>query len=166
MLKNPNQSVDCLAENSGREQAHSQTSHGQVLRPRDIHAAPSRYVPRCRSSPLPFDSHRARTPNIETAPRQRDRALLAVLVTCALRRGELSRMNSDHLAMRDGRWVFLDFKGKGNKTRSVAVPLWVKQEIDGWLDTAGIQKGPIFRRVLANGRVTANQRAHGGESCV
>jgi len=127
---------------------------------------PSRYVPRCRSSPLPFDSHHARTPNIETAPRQRDRALLAVLVTCALRRGELSRTNSDHLAMRDDRWVFLDFKGKGNKTRSVAVPLWVKQEIDGWLDTAGIQKGPIFRRVLANGRVTANQQAHGGESCV
>jgi hypothetical protein len=26
--------------------------------------------------------------------------------------------------MRDGRWVFLDFLGKGNKTRSVAVPLW------------------------------------------
>jgi integrase len=34
----------------------------------------------------------------------------------------------------------------------VAVPLWVKQEIDGWLDAAGIEKGPIFRRVLANGR--------------
>jgi len=83
----------------------------------------------------------------------RDRALLGVLVTCALRRGELSRMNCEHLAMRDGRWVFLDFKGKGNKTRSVAVPLWVKQEIDGWLDVAGIEKGPIFRRVLANGRV-------------
>ncbi|MGA8437219.1 MAG: hypothetical protein WB762_25790 [Candidatus Sulfotelmatobacter sp.] len=58
-----------------------------------------------------------------------------------------------HLVMRAGRWVFLDFLGKGNKTRSVAVPLWVKQEIDGWLDVAGIEKGPIFRRVLANGRV-------------
>jgi integrase len=79
-----------------------------------------------------------------------------VLVTCALRRGELSRMNCEHLAMRDGRWVFLDFKGKGNKTRSVAVPLWVKQAIDGWLETAGIEKGPIFRRVSANGRVGKN----------
>jgi site-specific recombinase XerC len=47
----------------------------------------------------------------------RDRALLGVLVTCALRCGELSRMNSEHLAMRDRRWVFLDFKGKGYKTR-------------------------------------------------
>ena len=29
----------------------------------------------------------------------------------------------------------------------------MKQEIDGWLDVAEIEKGPIFRRVLANGRV-------------
>ena len=65
----------------------------------------------------------------------------------------MSRMNCEHLTMRDGRWVFLDFLGKGNKTRSVAVPLWVKQEIDGWLEVAGIEKGPIFRRVLASGRV-------------
>jgi site-specific recombinase XerD len=92
-------------------------------------------------------------PNPHSIRGMRDRALLGVLVTCALRRGELSRMNCEHLAMRDGRWVFLDFLGKGNKTRSVAVPLWVKQEIDGWLDVAGIEKGPIFRRVLANGRV-------------
>ena len=45
------------------------------------------------------------------------------------------------------------FRGKGNKTLSVAVPLWVKQEIDGWLDVEGIEKAPIFLRVLANGRV-------------
>jgi integrase/recombinase XerD len=61
----------------------------------------------------------------------RDRALLGVLVTCALRRGELSRMNCEHLAMRDGRWVFLDFLGKGNKTRSVAVPLWEQSRNQG-----------------------------------
>ena len=86
-------------------------------------------------------------PNPHSIRGMRDRALLGVLVTCALRRGELSRMNCEHLVMRVGRWVFLDFLGKGNKTRSVAVPLWVKQEIEGWLDVAGIEKGPIFRRV-------------------
>jgi integrase len=115
-------------------------------------------------------------PNPHSIRGVRDRALLAVLVTCALRRGELSRMNCEHLALRDGRWVFLDFKGKGNKTRSAAVPLWVKQEIDGWLDVAGIEKGPIFQRVLANGRVgkdalseravwqlVREYAAHGGE---
>jgi integrase len=80
-------------------------------------------------------------PNPHSIRGMRDRALVA----CALRRGELSRMNCEHLAMRDGRWVFLDFLGKGNKVRSVAVPLWVKQAIDGWLETAGIEKGPIVR---------------------
>jgi site-specific recombinase XerD len=58
-------------------------------------------------------------PNPHSIRGMRDRALLAVLVTCALCRGELSRMNCEHLAMHDGRWVFLDFLGKGNKTRSV-----------------------------------------------
>jgi integrase len=38
-------------------------------------------------------------------------------------------------------------------SESVAVPLWVKQAIDGWLETAGIEKGPIFRRVSTSGRV-------------
>ena len=52
----------------------------------------------------------------------RDRALLAVLLACVLRRGELSRMNCERLAMRDGHWVFLDFLEKGNKVRAVAVP--------------------------------------------
>jgi integrase len=93
------------------------------------------------------------SPNLHSIRGMPDRALLAVLVTCALRRGEWSRMNCEHLAMRDGRWGFLDFLGKGNKTRSVAVPLWVKQAIDGWPDMAGIEKGPIFRRVASSGRV-------------
>jgi len=34
-----------------------------------------------------------------------DRALLGVLVTCALRRGELSPMNCEHLAMRVAAWA-------------------------------------------------------------
>ena len=29
----------------------------------------------------------------------------------------------------------------------------MKHEIDGWLDVAGIEKGPSSRRVLANGRM-------------
>jgi integrase/recombinase XerD len=54
-------------------------------------------------------------PNPHSIRGMRDRAPLAGLVACALRRGELSRMNCEHLAMRDGRWVFLDFLGKGKQ---------------------------------------------------
>jgi site-specific recombinase XerD len=39
-------------------------------------------------------------PNPHSIRGMRDRALLGVLVTCALRRGELSRMNCEHLARR------------------------------------------------------------------
>jgi site-specific recombinase XerD len=42
-------------------------------------------------------------PNRHSIRGMRDRALLAVLVAYALRRGELSRMNCEHLAMRHGR---------------------------------------------------------------
>ena len=37
----------------------------------------------------------------------------------------------------------------------------MKHEIDGWLDVAGIEKGPIFRRVLANGRVGKDALSEG-----
>jgi len=36
------------------------------------------------------------------------------------------------------------------------MPLWVKQAIDGWLNTAETERGPIFRRVSANCRVGKN----------
>jgi hypothetical protein len=45
------------------------------------------------------------------------------------------------------------FPGEGKQDSISGGAVWVKQEIDGWLDVAGIEKGPIFRRVLANGRV-------------
>jgi integrase len=62
-------------------------------------------------------------PNPHSIRGMRDRALLAVLVTCALRRGELSRMNCDHLAMRDGRWVSNGPAGVGDgKTTAFSVP--------------------------------------------
>jgi site-specific recombinase XerC len=78
---------------------------------------------RCLGRWLAWEEARTlQAPNPHRIRGMRDRALLVVLATCALRRGELSRMNCEHLAMRDGRWVFLDFLGKGNKTRSVAVP--------------------------------------------
>jgi hypothetical protein len=81
-----------------------------------------------------------------------DRALLGVLVTCALRRGEI--VAHELRASGDARRPLnvSGFQGEG-KQDSISVPLWVKQKTDGWLDVAGIERGPIFRRVLANGRV-------------
>ncbi|HMH13658.1 MAG TPA: hypothetical protein VK578_11175 [Edaphobacter sp.] len=38
------------------------------------------------------------------------------------------------LQEREGRWVIADLYGKGNRIRTVAVPLWVKHAINAWLD--------------------------------
>jgi integrase/recombinase XerD len=37
----------------------------------------------------------------------RDRAILALLVACGLRREELARLEVRHLQLRDERWVFV-----------------------------------------------------------
>jgi hypothetical protein len=86
-------------------------------------------------------------PEIETTEGKRDRAILAVLLGCALRRSELAALESRHIQQRDGRWVFVDLVGKGKRILTVPIPPFVKVAIDDWTAAAGISKGPLFRRV-------------------
>ena len=86
-------------------------------------------------------------PDLTTLEGQRDRAILAVLLGCALRRSELAVLRWEHLVQRDGRWVFADLMGKGKRVRTVPVPAWVKVAIDTWTKAAGITGGALFRRV-------------------
>ncbi|MBV8832593.1 MAG: tyrosine-type recombinase/integrase, partial [Acidobacteriaceae bacterium] len=73
----------------------------------------------------------------------RDRAILALLVACDLRREELVRLEAFHLQLREERWVLLDIRGKGRRMRTVPVPHWVKQLLDAWLAESGIKEGPL-----------------------
>jgi hypothetical protein len=41
---------------------------------------------------------------------------------CALPQSELAALDSRHIQPRDGRWVFVDLVGKGNKIRTVPIP--------------------------------------------
>jgi integrase len=66
---------------------------------------------------------------------KRDRAILAVLLGCALRRSELAALECGHIQQRDGRWVFVDLVGKGKRIRTVPIPPFVKVAIDSWLCT-------------------------------
>ena len=77
----------------------------------------------------------------------RDRAILGLLLGCALRRGELVALEVEHLQQRVGRWVLPDVRGKGNRLRTVPVPCWVKELLDAWLGAAGIESGAMFRPV-------------------
>jgi len=86
-------------------------------------------------------------PEIETMEGKRDRAILAALLGCALRRSELASLECGHIQQRDGRWVFIDLVGKGKRIRTVPIPPFVKVAIDAWTAAAGLSEGPLFRRV-------------------
>jgi site-specific recombinase XerD len=84
----------------------------------------------------------------DDSPRgRRDRALLALLVGCGLRRAELADLRVGHIQQRDGRWVIVDVKGKGNRIRSVPMPTWAKAAVDMWTSIAGIEDGRLFRAI-------------------
>jgi integrase len=87
------------------------------------------------------------TPDITTLKGLRDRAILAVLIGCGLRREEASSLTCAHIQQREGRWVIVDLTGKRNKVRSVPMPCWTKAAIDAWTEAAGITDGYIFRAV-------------------
>lgn len=92
-------------------------------------------------------------PDSETLRGVRDRALLALLIACGLRRDELVRLEVRHLQVREGRWVLLDLEGKGRRIRTVPMPHWVKQLLDRWLAASEIEDGPLFRTLRKGGRL-------------
>jgi len=91
-------------------------------------------------------------PGTETLKGKRDRALLAVLLGCGLRRRELAELTVDLLQQREDHWAIVDLVGKGGHIRTVPVPNWVKQTIDDWLVAAGIDRGRVFRCVCRAGK--------------
>jgi site-specific recombinase XerD len=83
---------------------------------------------------------------------KRDRALLALLLACGLRRHEAVALRLDHLQQREEHWAIVDLMGKGGHIRTVPVPNWVRNELNGWLVAAAINSGKLFRRVNKVGR--------------
>ena len=92
-------------------------------------------------------------PDTRTLKGLRDRALLAVLIGCGLRRAEAAALTFDHIQQRDGRWVLVDLIGKRDKVRSVPMPNWTKAAIDAWSSRAGVGTGLVFRAVNKGDRV-------------
>lgn len=66
------------------------------------------------------------TPNISTVSGLRDRAILAVLLGCGLRRSEVAALTFAHVQQRDGRWCIVDLVGKHGRVRTAPMPAWVK----------------------------------------
>jgi integrase len=87
------------------------------------------------------------TPDITTLKGLRDRAIIAVLLGCGLRRSEVAALTMAHVQQRDGRWVILDLVSKHKRVRTVPMPTWVKVAIDAWTTRAGVTDGHVFRPV-------------------
>lgn len=95
-------------------------------------------------------------PDLETLKGQRDRALLAVLIGCGLRRSEVSNLTFEDIQQRDGRWVMVDLLGKGRRVRTVPAPAWAKVAIDQWALAAGLSAGLAFRAMNNKGKLTGS----------
>ena len=91
-------------------------------------------------------------PDPNTLKRKRDRAILAVLLGCGLRRRELADLQFALLQQREEHWAIVDLVGKGGHIRTVPMPDWVKSTVDGWTDEAELVSGKLFRCVCRAGK--------------
>jgi integrase len=92
-------------------------------------------------------------PDATTACGLRDRAILAVLLGCGLRRSEVAGLTFSHLQQRDGRWCIVDLVGNHGRVRTAPMPSWVKVAIDAWTSASVVATGHVFRPVNPGGCV-------------
>jgi site-specific recombinase XerD len=92
-------------------------------------------------------------PNPGSVRGKRDRAILALLLGCGLRRSEMVHLTVENVQQREDRWVIVDLVGKGGHIQTVPIPAWVKSAIDRWLVAANIRSGRLFRCVSKIGSV-------------
>jgi len=84
---------------------------------------------------------------------KRNYAMLALLIGCGLRRGELLALHVDSIQLREEHWVMADLLGKAGHIRTVPIPSWVKDAIDAWKAASGITEGSLFRSIHRTGGV-------------
>src|ERR1035437_1677564 len=91
-------------------------------------------------------------PDATTIKGLRDRAILAVLLGCGLRRSEVAALTVPHVQQRDGRWCIVDLVGNHGRVRTIPMPTWVKVATDAWTSAAAVADGYVFRPVNRAGQ--------------
>lgn len=64
--------------------------------------------------------------------------MISKLVGCGLRRAELSALAVEDLQIRQGHWAIVDLVGKEGHVQTVHVPVWVKDAVDRWRESAKV----------------------------
>src|SRR3954453_10406562 len=95
-------------------------------------------------------------PDVTATKGLRDRAILAVLLGCGLRRSEVAALTMNHVQQRDGRWCIVDLVGKHCRVRTIPMPTWVKVAQDAWTTAVGVSHGSVFRPVNRGGHAQAD----------
>lgn len=84
---------------------------------------------------------------------KRNYAMIAMLIGCGLRRGELLALRVDSIQLREEHWVIADLLGKAGHIRTVPIPDWVNSAINLWREAGDIKDGTLFRAINKTGRV-------------
>ena len=106
-------------------------------------------------------------PDLTTLKGLRDRAILAVLIGCGLRRSEAAKLCGNHIQQREGRWAIVNLVGKGNRVRTVPMPSWTKVCINAWEHALRMEIGPflpaerIFRAINKADKLSGVRKATG-----
>jgi site-specific recombinase XerD len=83
----------------------------------------------------------------------RNKAVLAMLMGCGLRRAEIVTVKVEDFQLREDHWVLPDLVGKGGHMRTVPIPAWVKSAVDAWIHSANLQSGILSRAIVKTGKV-------------
>jgi site-specific recombinase XerD len=103
-------------------------------------------------------------PDVSRKKGMRDRAMLALLLGCGLRRSEVASLTLKHIQQRDRRWCIVDLVGKHNRVRTIPIPSWVNCAIDAW--TAGGRHRDRSRFAAHRPCRSNPRRTHDGEGRV
>ncbi len=84
-----------------------------------------------------------KAPDCEKLKGKRDRALLALLLACGLRRHEAVGLRLEHLEQREEHWAVVRSEGQGQDTflHGSCPRRWVMEELRVWLNASGIDRG-------------------------
>ncbi|HEY7335053.1 MAG TPA: tyrosine-type recombinase/integrase [Bryobacteraceae bacterium] len=96
-------------------------------------------------------------PDVATLRGLRDRAIIAVLLGCGLRRSEVAALTFAHIQQRDSRWCIVDLMGKHGRIRTTPMPSWVKVAIDAWTIAAAVAEEHVFRPVIRGDRLSGER---------